>query len=68
MMEEKNKKLQDLLDLQAVKDITTIPDEKKRARAEKIVITLAKDYIMNRESFVSGNDYKKAIEKAIAKF
>ena len=51
-----------------VKDITTIPDEKKRARAEKIVITLAKDYIMNRESFVSGNDYKKAIEKAIAKF
>lgn len=51
-----------------VKDITTIPDENKRARAEKIIITLAKNYIMNRDSFVSGADYKKAIEAAIAKF
>lgn len=52
-----------------VKDITSIPDEAKRARAEKIVITLAKDYIMNREtSFKSGADYKNAIEKAIHQF
>ncbi len=51
-----------------VKDITTIPDPEKRARAEKIVITLAKNYIMNRDSFLSGADYRKAIEKAIAQF
>ena len=52
-----------------VKDITSISDEKKRARAEKIIITLAKDYIMNREtSFKSGADYINAIEKAIEKF
>lgn len=50
-----------------VKDITSIPDEKKRARAERIVITLAKDYIMNRTSFKCGADYRKAIETAVAK-
>lgn len=51
-----------------VKDVTTIPDEAKRARAEKIIITLAKDYIKNRDSFKCGSDYRKAIEAAIAKF
>lgn len=49
-------------------DITTIPDEEKRARAEKIVITLAKNYIMNRRSFRSGADYLNAIKEAISKF
>ncbi len=51
-----------------VKDITTIPDVNKRARAEKIVITLAKNYIMNREKFLCGADYRRAIEETIAKF
>ena len=51
-----------------VKDITTIPDQDKRARAEKIIITLAKDYIMKKDSFLSGADYRKAIEATIAKF
>jgi len=55
------------LNLSDVKDITSIPDEKKRARAERIVITLAKDYIMNRTSFKCGADYRKAIETAVAK-
>jgi 5-methylthioribose kinase len=49
-------------------DITTIPDEEKRARAEKIVITLAKNYIMNRRSFRSGADYLNAIKEAIGTF
>ncbi|WP_312427204.1 S-methyl-5-thioribose kinase [Lacrimispora sp.] len=49
-------------------DITTIPDEEKRARAEKTVITLAKNYIMNRRSFRSGEDYLNAIKAAIDKF
>lgn len=52
----------------SVKDITTIPDQSKRTRAERIVITLAKDYIKNRESFKSGKDYRKAIERAIAQY
>ena len=50
------------------KDVTTIADEAKRARAEKIIVTLAKNYIMNRTQFTSGADYRKAIEAAIAKF
>lgn len=49
-------------------DITTISDEEKRARAEKIVITLAKNYIMNRRGFRSGADYLNAIKEAISKF
>ncbi len=49
-------------------DITTISDEKKRSRAEKIVITLAKNYIMNRKSFCCGADYRKAIKEAVDKF
>jgi len=50
------------------KDVTSIKDEAKRARAEKIIVTLAKDYIMNRTTFTSGAAYRAAIEKAIAKF
>ncbi len=50
------------------KDITTIADEAKRARAERIIVTLAKNYIMNRTKFLTGADYRKAIEEAIAKF
>lgn len=50
------------------KDITTIADENKRARAERIIVTLAKNYIMNRTKFMTGADYRRAIEEAIAKY
>ena len=40
-----------------VKDITSIADEEKRARAERIVVTFAKDCIMNRTDFICGADY-----------
>lgn len=50
------------------KDITTIQDEEKRARAERIIVTLAKNYIMNRTQFTSGAAYRKAIEEAITTF
>ncbi|MFT4105759.1 MAG: S-methyl-5-thioribose kinase [Lacrimispora sp.] len=49
-------------------DITRIPDEEKRARAEKIIITLAKNYILNRHSFRCGADYLKAINEAVSTF
>ena len=55
-----------IVGLANVKDITGIPDEAKRARAERIVLRLAKDYIMNRDSFRSGADYMNAIQRAIA--
>ena len=51
-----------------VKDITTISDEKKRTRAERIVITLAKDCIMHRSSFRCGQDYLDAIQRAVKQF
>ena len=51
-----------------VKDITTIKDEKKRARVEKIAITLGKNFILDRENLLSGDAYKKAIENAIERF
>lgn len=51
-----------------VKDITSISDEAKRIRAERIVITFAKDCIMHRQSFKNGQDYITGIKKAIAKF
>ena len=51
-----------------VVDITSIKDEDKRARAEKIVIALAKNYIMNRDEFKTGQDYIDAINKAIEKY
>ena len=51
-----------------VKDITTISDENKRARAEKIVVSLAKDYIMHRENFKCGDDYRRAINIAVKKY
>lgn len=56
-----------MVGLANVKDITSITDEQKRARAERIVIHLAKDYIMNREHFLCGDDYIQAIQKAIQK-
>ncbi len=51
-----------------VKDITSIPDEAKRARAERIVLTLAKDQIKNRDAFRRGKDYLDAIERAVGQF
>lgn len=50
-----------------VKDITSIPDEKKRARAERIIITMAKECIKNRQQFVNGQCYMDALNRAIAK-
>lgn len=49
-----------------VKDITTIADEKKRARAERICITAGIDFIKNRAAKKCGgcmlNTLKKAVE------
>lgn len=49
-----------------VKDITTIADEAKRARAEKICITAAVDYIKNREDKKCGKCFLNTLKNAVA--
>jgi 5-methylthioribose kinase len=44
-----------------VKDITEIPDRKKRVIAERVNILCAKDCILNRSSFKSGQDFAAAL-------
>ena len=51
-----------------VKDITSIKDTAKRARAERIILTLAKMCIMKRNCFQCGHDYRRAIEQVVARF
>jgi len=48
-----------------VKDITTIPEEDKRARAERINIICAKDLIMNRRNYKTGEDFTAALMRAV---
>ena len=50
-----------------VKDIISIEDAGKRTRAERIVISLSKDCILHRGSFICGADYVAAIERAVRK-
>lgn len=51
-----------------VKDITSIQDENTRQRAERICITIAKKYIKNRESYISGEHFVSTIIEAENKF
>jgi 5-methylthioribose kinase len=48
-----------------VKDITTIPDQKKRAHAERINILCAKEMIIKRTSFKTGADFTAALLRAV---
>lgn len=48
-----------------VKDITSIEDPEKRARAERIIISFSKDCILNRGNFICGADYTAAVERAV---
>ena len=49
-----------------VKDVTTIADKAKRIRAERINILCAKDLIMNRTKFKTGEDFTASFRRAIA--
>jgi len=48
-----------------VKDLTTIKDEKKRARAEKICIMAAIDFIMNRADKHCGKCFLNTLKDAV---
>lgn len=47
-----------------VKDVTTIADPEQRARAERLNILCAKDYIMHRAAFQEGRDFVAAVRRA----
>ena len=49
-----------------VKDVNSIEDPEKRAHAKKLNIVAGKDYIMNRDSFFSGESFVAAVKKAEA--
>lgn len=49
-----------------VKDITSIEDKEKRARAEKICITAAIDFIKNRDTKKCGRCFLNTLKDAIA--
>ncbi len=57
-----------ILGIAHVKDITSIQDEAKRARAEKIALTLGKSFILERKTFKTGADYVKQLEECEGKF
>lgn len=45
-----------------VVDITSIEDTQKRVRAERVLIKTAKQFIINRKTFLNGEDYTKAFK------
>ena len=47
------------------KDMTVIDNAEKRATAEKILLTFAKDLILHQKEFQSGADYYRAMEDAV---
>lgn len=51
-----------------VKDITTIADVEKRARAEKICLALGKQCIIKRNEISKGNDFIKLLKEFEARF
>lgn len=48
-----------------VKDITAIADEDKRAFAERVNILCAKDLIINRAAYKTGEDFVAALHRAV---
>lgn len=47
-----------------VKDITSISDPDKRAKAEKICLTAGKDFILGREWIKTGREFIEVVKKA----
>lgn len=46
-----------------VKDLTTIADEGKRARAERICVLAAKEFIKNRGAYTEGRQYVDCVKR-----
>lgn len=50
-----------------VKDITSIQDEEKRTKAERLCMLASKSFIMNREELKTGKDFLEVIKQTTAK-
>ncbi len=57
-----------IIGMAQVKDITTIPEEKARVRAERFCLTSAKDFIKNRAAYRCGDDFLNTLKTSVAKF
>lgn len=55
-----------VLGIAHVKDITAIPDENKRARAEKICLAAGKRFILERADIQAGADFIKVLQEVEA--
>lgn len=51
-----------------VKDIVSIKNENDRVRAERICLTLAKEFILNRGLYKNGEQYVNTIEKVLESY
>ncbi|MDR1256187.1 MAG: hypothetical protein LBJ86_00375, partial [Spirochaetaceae bacterium] len=51
--------------LSHIEDLVSIKDERRRARAERIVLRLAKLLILNRSRIVKGADYASMLRQAV---
>ena len=54
-----------IMGMNHAKELTLIDDAGKRKEAEKIILTLGKDLILHRRSFMEAADYMDAMERAI---
>ena len=57
-----------ILGLAHVKDITSIADEKARLRAERICLSIARHYILNRNAYANGMDFLNTLKEYAAQF
>jgi len=57
-----------VLGLAHVKDITSIQDETARLRAERVCLTLAKDFIQNRTAYKNGSDFLNSLHSIASNF
>jgi 5-methylthioribose kinase len=55
-----------IIGMAKVKDITTIEDQGKRARAERILMETARQFIVERSNYTVGSDFIRTIEKFVA--
>ncbi|WLR50366.1 S-methyl-5-thioribose kinase [Bacillus tianshenii] len=52
-----------IVGLAQVKDITSIEDESSRVRAERMCLSAAKQFIMKRTEFTTGEDFLQAVKE-----
>ncbi len=51
-----------IIGIAKVKDITSLENQDERARAERILMTCARTFIMDRNNYKTGMDYLKTVE------